>query len=101
MNSVTFNQPHIMKKTLQFRKVGPSRSGFLAHLLFALLLFLCLNTSAQNNTGNSWQSWIPELSTGAQTDFAAFSINSVNNQLDNITATGTCESYGIGSDRRG
>ncbi|MGG9963429.1 GEVED domain-containing protein [Ferruginibacter sp. SUN106] len=73
---------------------------FKKKVLILLLLNIVIKAGAQNLTGNPWQSWVPELSSGTETPKAAFAYTSTNGKLT-ATINNTCESYGIGNDKRG
>jgi hypothetical protein len=68
--------------------------------LMAALLLSAVGLHAQNNTGNPWLVWYPELgSTGSDAPNSAFSIDASTNKIKNTSSQ--CASYTIGNDLRG
>ena len=72
---------------------------------FALFTCSMTTATAQNNAGNRWLVWYPELgSTGSDAPNAAFSIKAAENTLADIVGSPTVNpsnSYAIGNDLRG
>ncbi|MBL0146807.1 MAG: hypothetical protein IPP48_14865 [Chitinophagaceae bacterium] len=75
-------------------------------LLSIFFLFIFFSIRAQNNSGNYWKVWLPEVTNATPSDVrgGAFAITASNNDLAETVGdltTDNCNSFAIGNDRRG